>query len=109
MRYRSGQAITLSGDSRGAAGNDDTSSVASALLPIEMAVSMSAVAVRTPPLLDPPTRLELHPDERFEGSEMEETESGWKFCVTDPAFDARFGIEIFGVPESGDPAPLDRA
>ena len=60
-------------------------------------------------LLDPPTRLELHPDERFEGSEMEETESGWKFCVTDPAFDARFGIEIFGVPESGDPAPLDRA
>ena len=60
-------------------------------------------------LLDPPIRLELHPDERFEGSEMEETESGWKFCVTDPAFDARFGIEIFGVPESGDPAPLDRA
>ena len=60
-------------------------------------------------VLGPPTRLELHPDERFEGSEMEKTESGWKFGVTDPAFEATFGIEIFGVPESGDPAPLDRA
>ena len=34
---------------------------------------------------------------------MERTESGWKFGVTDPAFEATFGIEIFGVPESGDP------
>ena len=63
-------------------------------------------------LLGDPTRMELHPDERFEppaSSEMEETESGWRFGVTDPAFDATFGIEIFGVPESGDPTPLDRA
>ena len=60
-------------------------------------------------VLGAPTRLELHPDERFEGSEMEETESGWTFGVTDPAFDATFGIEIFGVPDSGDPTPLDRA
>ena len=61
-------------------------------------------------VLGPPTRLELHPDERFEGlRDGEETESGWKFGVTDPAFDATFGIDIFGVPDSGDPAPLDRA
>jgi pimeloyl-ACP methyl ester carboxylesterase len=59
-------------------------------------------------------RLELHADERFDyvddasavGSEMARTASGWKFGVTDPAFDATFGIEIFSVPESGDPIPL---
>jgi hypothetical protein len=63
------------------------------------------------------TRLELHADERFDdvddastaASEMEQTESGWSFAVTDPAFDARFGIELFRVPESGDPIPLHQA
>jgi len=49
-----------------------------------------------------PIRLELHTDEHFEyaadassvGSEMEQTEDGWKFPITDAAFDATFGIEI---------------
>jgi hypothetical protein len=67
-------------------------------------------------LVGDPTRLELHPDERFDyvddpssvGSEMEGTASGWKFAVSDPAFDATFGIEIFSVPESGEPIALHR-
>jgi len=65
-------------------------------------------------LLGDATRLELHADERFDdvddasagASEMKQTESGWSFGVTDPAFDATFGIELFRVPESGDPIPL---
>jgi hypothetical protein len=68
-------------------------------------------------LLGDAIRLELHTDERFDyvddpstvGSEMELTASGWKFDVKDPAFDATFGIEIFSVPESGDPITLHRA
>jgi hypothetical protein len=39
---------------------------------------------------------------------MERTASGWKFAVTDPAFDAAFGIAILSVPQSGDPIPLQR-
>jgi pimeloyl-ACP methyl ester carboxylesterase len=66
-------------------------------------------------LLGDAIRVELHADERFDhvddssaaGSEMEGTTSGWKFGVTDPAFDATFGIEIYRVPESGDPIRLE--
>jgi hypothetical protein len=62
-------------------------------------------------------RLELHADERFDyaddassvGSPMEQTASGWKFDVKDPAFDATFGVEILSVPPSGDASPLHRA
>jgi hypothetical protein len=62
-------------------------------------------------------RLELHADESFDhvtdpptvGSEMNRTESGWSFDVSDPAFDASFGIEIFSVSESGDRIPLEQA
>jgi len=58
-------------------------------------------------LLGDPTRLELHADERFDhGREMERTAGGWKFDATDTGFDATFGIEIYTVPESGDPIPL---
>jgi pimeloyl-ACP methyl ester carboxylesterase len=68
-------------------------------------------------LLGDAIRLELHTDEQFDhvndasaiGSEMEQTGSGWKFGITDPAFDATIGIEIFSVPESGDRIPLHRA
>lgn len=65
-------------------------------------------------VLAEPIRLELHADEGFDyvddpstaGSEMEQTDSGWKFDVIDPAFDATFGIEVFTVPKIGDPTPL---
>lgn len=62
-------------------------------------------------LLSRPVRLELHLDEIFDepsttGTEMERTETGWKFGVSDPGFDATFGIDVFTVPERGDPSPL---
>ena len=68
-------------------------------------------------LLGDAIRLEVHADDHFdytgdtstEGSEMKQTAGGWKFDVTDPAFDATFGIEIFSVPESGEPTPLRQA
>ena len=68
-------------------------------------------------LLGEAIRLELHADDRFDytddastdESEMQRTSSGWKFDLTDPAFDATFGIEIFSIPESGDPIPLRQA
>jgi hypothetical protein len=65
-------------------------------------------------LLADPVRLELHDDESFDagdapsstGTEMERTDAGWTFDVRDPAFDATFGVEVFNVPETGDPVPL---
>lgn len=65
-------------------------------------------------LLGDPIRMELHSDERFDDlddestvkSEMQPTADGWTFTVTDPAFDATYGIEIFTVPVSGKPVRL---
>jgi hypothetical protein len=65
-------------------------------------------------LLADPVRLELHADEQFDysddpssaGTELGQTATGWSFVVTDPAFDATFGIDLFSVPESGAPKPL---
>ncbi len=65
-------------------------------------------------LLNEPVRLELHQDESFDhvddpssaGTKMERTGSGWKFTVTDAAFDATFGIDVFTVPDAGDPIQL---
>ena len=62
-------------------------------------------------VLGDPIRLELHDEGHLHyaddasdaGVEMDQTTSGWKFDVADPAFDASFGIELFSVPESGDP------
>ena len=68
-------------------------------------------------LLGNPPRLELHGDESFDyvddpssaGTEMEPTETGWKFAVTDPGFDGTFGIELATVPASGEPTPVRRS
>jgi pimeloyl-ACP methyl ester carboxylesterase len=58
-------------------------------------------------------RMELHAenvnDESTGGSEMDRTESGWRFDVRDSAFDATFGIEIFSVPQTGDPIAVHQA
>ena len=68
-------------------------------------------------VLGDPVRLELHADEHFDytddasavGTQMERSASSWRFQLEDPAFDATFGIEVFHVPETGDPIPLGEA
>jgi hypothetical protein len=47
-------------------------------------------------------------DDTTAGEEMARTEAGWQFPIADRAFEATLGVELFTVPETGEPLPLPR-